>query len=86
MAITAAHNDLTMANVLTSREGIGILDWEAAVADGLPMTDLWYALADAVSRAGRMTHERAVRPWSSGRARFRRCSRERPRNTPLRCR
>jgi hypothetical protein len=60
VVITAAHNDLTMANVLTSREGIGILDWEAAVADGLPMTDLWYALADALSRAGRMTHERAV--------------------------
>jgi thiamine kinase-like enzyme len=50
VVITAAHNDLTMANVLTSREGIGILDWEAAVADGLPMTDLWYALGRGVPR------------------------------------
>ena len=45
----AAHNDLTMANLLQDRkEGLGVLDWETASETGLPLTDLYYALVDAV--------------------------------------
>jgi hypothetical protein len=55
-----AHNDLTMSNVLTQAGGLAVLDWEAATETGLPMHDLWYALADAVARARRVSHAHAV--------------------------
>ncbi len=46
----AAHNDLTMFNVLLGRGGrLGIVDWEAARGDCLPLTDLPYAAVDAVA-------------------------------------
>jgi hypothetical protein len=67
LVATAAHNDLTMANVYVSPNGIGVLDWETASADGLPLTDLWYALADALARAARVSHARAVRALVDGR-------------------
>jgi hypothetical protein len=63
---TAAHNDLTMANVYVSPGGIGVIDWETASGDGLPLTDLWYALADGVARAARVSHARAVRALVDG--------------------
>jgi hypothetical protein len=56
----AAHNDLTMANVLVSPQRIAIVDWESARADGDPLHDLWYALADACSRARGIPHAEAV--------------------------
>ena len=41
------HNDLTAANVLLGREGqLGVIDWESAEADRLPIGDLAYAAAD----------------------------------------
>jgi hypothetical protein len=48
--LVAAHKDLTMANVLLE-EGLapGIIDWEAAGADGLPLTDFCYAAVDATA-------------------------------------
>ncbi|OFW15520.1 MAG: hypothetical protein A3H29_00795 [Acidobacteria bacterium RIFCSPLOWO2_02_FULL_67_21] len=53
----AAHNDLTMSNVLVLKGDptLGVLDWETARDDGLPLTDLFYAIADAraVSRGDR---------------------------------
>jgi thiamine kinase-like enzyme len=48
--IVAAHNDLTMANVLGDANGIrSVVDWEGATADGLPLADLHYAVCDAAT-------------------------------------
>jgi hypothetical protein len=64
----AAHNDLTMANVLATSPAPGILDWESATAAGLPLVDLWYALADGVACARRVTHASAVEALVTGTA------------------
>lgn len=46
----ATHGDLTMSNVLLAPDGgLGVLDWESARDDGLPLTDVVYAAADAVA-------------------------------------
>jgi hypothetical protein len=46
--LVAAHNDLTTANVLVARDGrLGIVDWDTAAPRALPLTDLFYAVADA---------------------------------------
>jgi len=46
----ATHGDLTMTNILLRSDGrIGIVDWEAASARGLPLTDLYYAVVDAAA-------------------------------------
>jgi len=43
----AAHNDLTAANVLLDeRGGLGVVDWEMAAPECLPLGDLVYAAAD----------------------------------------
>jgi aminoglycoside phosphotransferase (APT) family kinase protein len=47
----AAHNDLTCSNLLVDGPRIGVLDWEEATAEGLPLADLVYAGADAVAAA-----------------------------------
>jgi hypothetical protein len=52
MPVVATHADLTMMNVLWSHTGLGIVDWETANAEGLPLTDLLYAAVDAVYVAG----------------------------------
>lgn len=47
------HGDLTATNVLVDRDGrLGILDWEEAAAEGLPLTDFLYSAADAVAATG----------------------------------
>lgn len=52
--LVSAHNDLTMANVLVAGSGsLGVVDWEAARADGLPLTDFFYSAADAAAAASR---------------------------------
>ena len=44
------HRDLTLANILVDeRSGLGVVDWEHATDDGLPLTDLLYAGVDAVA-------------------------------------
>jgi hypothetical protein len=45
----ATHGDLTMWNVVVGGAGLGILDWEEARTDGIPLTDLFYALVDATA-------------------------------------
>jgi hypothetical protein len=46
--LVAAHNDLTTANVLVEPGApLGIVDWESAEREGLPLGDLLYAVADA---------------------------------------
>ena len=48
--LVATHNDLTMSNVLLQPDGrLGILDWEAATAEGLPLRDFVYAVVDATA-------------------------------------
>jgi Ser/Thr protein kinase RdoA (MazF antagonist) len=48
--LVATHNDLTMANVLMQSEGkLGVVDWEAASAGGLPLRDFFYAAVDATA-------------------------------------
>lgn len=52
--VTAAHNDLTMANVLVDGDGdLGVVDWEAAEGAALPLKDFFYAVVDAVAATGR---------------------------------
>lgn len=48
--LVAAHHDLTTANVLVG-DGLGIVDWGAAEAAALPLTDFFYAAADARAAA-----------------------------------
>ena len=46
----AAHNDLTMWNVLQDEfGGLGVVDWEAGQSSFFPLTDLFYATVDAVA-------------------------------------
>jgi hypothetical protein len=48
--LVAAHNDLTMANVLGDTVGVrSVVDWEAASIEGLPLTDFRYAVCDAAA-------------------------------------
>jgi hypothetical protein len=51
--LVSAHNDLTMFNVLVSRNALGVVDWESAAVDRLPLTDLIYASVDAAAAASR---------------------------------
>jgi hypothetical protein len=46
----ATHNDLTMSNVFIGESGsLGVVDWETARSDGLPLVDFAYAMADAAA-------------------------------------
>jgi hypothetical protein len=48
--LVAAHNDLTMWNLVLGDDGsIGVLDWEVAAAQCLPLGDFVYAAVDAVA-------------------------------------
>ena len=50
LPLVARHNDLTMWNVLVDGRGtIGVLDWAEAEPAGLPLTDFFYAIADAAA-------------------------------------
>jgi hypothetical protein len=47
--VVAAHNDLTMSNLLVTADWrLGVLDWEAA-GERLPLGDLLYAVVDAAA-------------------------------------
>jgi hypothetical protein len=60
----AAHGDLTMSNILWSRnDGLGIVDWESATPAALPLTDFLYAALDAVMTAHGM--EDRVDAWKA---------------------
>ena len=52
--LVAAHNDLTMWNVVLDDENaIGVLDWGEAAEGELPLGDLFYGLADAAAACDR---------------------------------
>jgi aminoglycoside phosphotransferase (APT) family kinase protein len=49
----ATHNDLTMHNVLLAGDALpGIIDWEAAREDGIPLSDFFYLAVDAFAADG----------------------------------
>ena len=57
LGLVACHGDLTMSNlVVDGSRSLGIVDWESARADGLPLSDLFYAAADARAAAGQYKH------------------------------
>jgi hypothetical protein len=57
--LVAGHGDLTAANiVLDGQAELGIVDWEEASEEALPLTDFFYAAADALAA----THAYADRP------------------------
>jgi len=58
LPFVAAHNDLTMFNVLLDGDRIGVVDWEAASEAQFPLSDLAYAAVDAVAAASRYKDER----------------------------
>jgi hypothetical protein len=46
----AAHRDLTAANLVVDANGsLGVVDWEEAVEESLPLADFLYLAADAVA-------------------------------------
>jgi Phosphotransferase enzyme family len=48
--LVAAHNDLTMSNILLDEQGtLGVVDWETCRAEAFPLVDFFYATADAVA-------------------------------------
>jgi hypothetical protein len=48
--LVSGHGDLTLANVLVDDAGrIGIVDWEGASRESLPLMDFFYAAVDAVA-------------------------------------
>lgn len=54
LARIAAHNDLTMWNVLVAPSGrIGVLDWAESQARTIPLGDVAYAVVDAVASVER---------------------------------
>ena len=66
LSTCAVHDDLTLSNLVVDGATLGVLDWESATGDGIPLLDLWYVLADAVARGGAGTHARAVQALVSG--------------------
>jgi hypothetical protein len=51
----AAHNDLTMWNILRfDEEQLGIVDWEAELPDCLPLADFFYMILDGIVLAHRL--------------------------------
>jgi len=59
--LVAMHNDLTMVNVFVERSGsLGVVDWEDAREQGLPLVDFYYAAADAAAAADRYANRVAA--------------------------
>jgi hypothetical protein len=52
-SLCARHGDLTLWNILVGRGRIGVVDWESALENALPLSDLPYLLVDAVSAGDR---------------------------------
>jgi hypothetical protein len=65
--LVATHGDLTMSNVLVGTDTLGVVDWEAAESSGMPLADLWYAVADATVCARGLDRATAVSELAGGR-------------------
>ena len=60
-AFVPGHGDLTLANVLVDDQNrLGVIDWEHATEEGLPLTDFLYAGVDAVAARTRYTDRPAA--------------------------
>lgn len=67
---TTEHRDCSPWNVVEAEHGLGLLDWESAEPDGLPVLDLVYFIANAAlvldgaleSGEGRPTYRRLLDP------------------------
>jgi hypothetical protein len=58
--VVALHGDLTMRNIVSTGPGhVGVIDWETAHPSGLPLTDFFYAMTDAVAVATGQTRPAA---------------------------
>ena len=70
LPLVARHNDLTMWNVASwTARPIGVLDWAEAEDAGLPLTDFFYAVADAAAACdGYRDRPEAVRACFARRA------------------
>jgi hypothetical protein len=54
LPLIPAHNDLTMSNVLVGPDrSLGVVDWEAATPEALPLLDFYYAALDATAARSR---------------------------------
>ena len=54
-----AHGDFWTANLLVAGDRLtGVLDWDGATADGLPLSDLLHLLAHADRESRRLPHGR----------------------------
>src|SRR5439155_17105959 len=50
--LVATHNDLSMRNVFLMEQGqLGVIGWQAAREEGLPLVDFLYAVSDAAATA-----------------------------------
>jgi hypothetical protein len=58
--LVAAHNDLTTANVLVGSGRLAVVDWDTAAPRALPLTDLFYAVADAEAATRRFADRAAA--------------------------
>ena len=53
--LVAAHNDLTTSNLLLGAHGeLGVVDWEEADAEALPLGDFFYCVTDALTATRRV--------------------------------
>ena len=60
----AAHNDLTMWNILLGEGSLGIVDWEEAQQEYFPLVDFYYAMTDALLVSGRArSRQKACEAW-----------------------
>ncbi len=59
LPLVSAHRDLTGANILIDGERIGVLDWEEAALEQLPLTDFFYAATDLAMTAHRLERSAA---------------------------
>ena len=67
----AAHHDMTMRNVLVAPDGsLGLVDWEEAAPEALPLGDFFYAAVDAAHSALRVSRLDAVRECFAAEGRF----------------
>jgi Phosphotransferase enzyme family len=61
LSTVAAHNDLTMQNVLLEAGmSPAVIDWESASEDGLPLADFFYAAVDVFLAADRIADRKAA--------------------------
>ena len=73
LPVVPAHSDLTMTNVLIDRSRrLGIVDWEVAESEALPLTDFFYSVTDAIVAAHGMSRQESFQAGFARNGRYRR--------------